>query len=187
MTSSCPPPARSRWPLLLLCLLFLGPALLAGALYLSGWKPVGSRQHGELLDPPVDLRALPARHPDGRPLDWLAGERHWRVLVAPEPGCGTECVDLSQDLAKVWQLLGHTADNVEILWLGSAPAGHVLPTGLQPMAPSPALRAALPGLPDPAGTPVHVVDPNGFVILRYAPGFDPAGLRADLAKLLKLK
>jgi len=24
------------------------------------------------------------------------------------------------------------------------------------------------------------------VILRYAPGFDPAGLRADLAKLTKL-
>ena len=30
-------------------------------------------------------------------------------------------------------------------------------------------------------------DPYGFVILRYPPGFDPAGLRADVAKLLKLK
>ncbi|MCW0416325.1 hypothetical protein NB689_002079 [Xanthomonas sacchari] len=39
---------------------------------------------------------------------------------------------------------------------------------------------------DAAGVPVYVIDPNGFVVLRYAPGFDPAGLRADLAKLLKL-
>lgn len=39
---------------------------------------------------------------------------------------------------------------------------------------------------DAAGVPVYVIDPNGFVILRYAPGFDPAGLRADLVKLLKL-
>ena len=39
---------------------------------------------------------------------------------------------------------------------------------------------------DPAGIPVYVIDPNGFVVLRYAPGFDTAGLRADLAKLLKL-
>jgi hypothetical protein len=31
-----------------------------------------------------------------------------------------------------------------------------------------------------------VIDPNGFVVLRYAPGFDPVGLRADVAKLLKL-
>mgnify|MGYP000885191727 CR=1 FL=1 len=30
---------------------------------------------------------------------------------------------------------------------------------------------------DPAGVPVYVVDPNGFVILRYAPGFDPGGWR----------
>jgi hypothetical protein len=56
---------------------------------------------------------------------------------------------------------------------------------------SDALRAGLPRSAVDTGTllrglPVYVVDPNGFVILRYAPGFDPAGLRADLAKLTKL-
>ena len=51
----------------------------------------------------------------------------------------------------------------------------------------PALRAALPRSADPAGIPLYVVDPNGFVILRYAPQADPAGLRADVARLLKLK
>ena len=51
----------------------------------------------------------------------------------------------------------------------------------------PDLRAALPAVDDPAGTPVYVIDPNGFVIMRYAPGFDMAGLRKDLATLLKLK
>ena len=54
-----------------------------------------------------------------------------------------------------------------------------------------ALRAGLPRLHpvagEPAqGVPVYVIDPNGFVVLRYTPGFDPAGLRADLSKLLKL-
>jgi hypothetical protein len=53
------------------------------------------------------------------------------------------------------------------------------------------LHAGLPRLqPAPGeprdGVPVYVIDPNGFVILRYPPGFDPSGLRADLAKLLKL-
>ena len=52
---------------------------------------------------------------------------------------------------------------------------------------SPALRAKLPGVDDPAGIPVYVIDPNGFVVLRYAPGFDPGGLRTDLSRLLKLK
>ena len=37
------------------------------------------------------------------------------------------------------------------------------------------------------GVPAYVVDPYGFVILRYPPGFDPSGLRADVARLVKLK
>ena len=49
------------------------------------------------------------------------------------------------------------------------------------------VRAQLPNVDDPAGTPVYVVDPHGFVVLRYAPGFDPGGLRTDVARLLKLK
>jgi hypothetical protein len=49
-----------------------------------------------------------------------------------------------------------------------------------------ALRARLPQVDDAAGTPVYVIDPHGFVILRYAPGFDPGHLRTDVAKLIKL-
>jgi hypothetical protein len=49
-----------------------------------------------------------------------------------------------------------------------------------------ALLDGLPRVHDAAGVPVYVIDPNGFVVLRYAPGFDPAGLRADMSKLLKL-
>ena len=60
----------------------------------------------------------------------------------------------------------------EWLWLGAAAAQ---------------LRAALPGVDDPAGTPLYVIDPNGFVVLRYPPHADPAGLRTDVARLLKLK
>jgi hypothetical protein len=33
---------------------------------------------------------------------------------------------------------------------------------------------------------VWLIDPNGFVVLRYAPGFDPGDLRTDLARLLKI-
>ena len=39
---------------------------------------------------------------------------------------------------------------------------------------------------DPAGVPVYVIDPNGFVILRYAPGFDPGSCAPTSRKLLKL-
>ncbi|MEE7567725.1 hypothetical protein HH297_15775, partial [Xanthomonas sp. Kuri4-3] len=73
-----------------------------------------------------------------------------------------------------------------LLWIGPPPQGLPALSELRVLRPEPALRQGLPRVDDAAGVPVYVIDPNGFVILRYAPGFDPAGLRADLAKLLKL-
>jgi hypothetical protein len=65
------------------------------------------------------------------------------------------------------------------------------PGTLKLLAPDSRLRAGLPRVDETAatvrGVPAYVVDPYGFVILRYPPGFDPAGLRADVAKLLKVK
>lgn len=35
--------------------------------------------------------------------------------------------------------------------------------------------------------PTWLVDPYGFTVLRYAPGFDPGDLRTGLARLLKIE
>lgn len=176
-----------RRTLLLLFAVFFGAMALAGVLRFSGWQPAGHRNNGELLRPPVDLRAQPPRLATGAAYAWNDGEKTWRILVAPSPECGQSCVTLSQGLVKVWQLFGHNADNVDILWLGKAPAPLVGVPALRELASAPAWRATLPGVDDPAGTPVYVVDPNGFVIMRHAPGSDLGGLRKDLATLLKLK
>ena len=47
------------------------------------------------------------------------------------------------------------------------------------------LSAVLPEKESPAGYPVYLIDPDGFVALHYPAGFDPSGLRKDLAKLVK--
>jgi hypothetical protein len=149
--------------------------------------PAGLRNHGELLQPPADLRDARPLLADGTPYDWQPAERTWRIVAAPAPGCTTECAQLVGELDKVWQLFGHNADQVEILWLGPLPPAAPALTELRVLRADPALRAALPRVEDPAGTPLYVIDPNGFVVLRYPPRADPAGLRADVARLLKLK
>jgi len=176
-----------RRTLLLLFAVFFGAMTLAAVLRFSGWQPAGHRNVGQLLQPPVDLRAQPPLLATGTPYTWKSEDKTWRILVAPPAGCNDSCVTLSQGLLKVWQLFGHNADNVEILWLGVPPAPLAGAPSLRELAPSPALRAALPGVDDPAGVPVYVVDPNGFVIMRHAPGTDLGGLRKDMATLLKLK
>ena len=178
---------RNRWLLVVIALAFFGTALVAGALRFGGWQPQANRQHGELLSPYADLRARVPRLADGGDYRWDPTARQWRIVVAPPAGCADACVELTRQLDLVWQLTGRHADRVHLLWIGDWPAAGIRHSEVRVLAPDPALRAALPRVDDPAGVPVYVVDPNGFVILRYAPGFDPGHLRADLARLLKLK
>lgn len=185
---------RNRGLLLLVFALFFGTMIVAGALRFSGWQPAGMRNKGELLKPPVDLRARAPRLATGEAYAWNPGQRQWRILAVPPAACGQACDAVARDLDIVWRMAGQNADHVDVLWL-CAEAGCTAPSPLREdrmlrvLAPDDALRAALPGAgaaSAAAGVPVYIIDPNGFVILRYAPGTDLMGLREDLSKLLKL-
>ncbi len=182
---------RNRFVLLAIFALFFGSLLFAGALRFSGWRPAGTKAHGELLQPPSDLRGVVPRLINGEAYHWNPAQRIWRIAVAPPADCTVACARLARQIDTVWQLMGQASDHVQVLWIGSPPAVAMHGGALQVMQPSDPLLAGLPrrqpaaGEP-PHGVPVYIIDPNGFVILRYAPGFDPSGLRTDLAALTKL-
>ena len=73
-----------------------------------------------------------------------------------------------------------------MLWFGEVPEQAPEYRAFLPMAASPALRAKLPASHVDGSLAVYLIDPNGFLVMRYAPGFDPTGLRKDLARLLKV-
>lgn len=177
---------RNRRLLLVIAVMIFGSFLFAGVLRFSGWRPHGMKNKGELLQPPGDLRTLHPRLASGDAYAWNPVERHWRVLVAAPENCGTRCDQLASDLDKVWQLMGRNADHLEIFWLGTVPASAPATSHQRAFVDAPELRAALPRSTD-AGPVTYVVDPNGFAILRYAPGQDPGDLRSDLSKLLRLR
>ncbi|MGH8031147.1 MAG: hypothetical protein ACREO8_01990 [Luteimonas sp.] len=178
---------RNRLLLVGIFAIFFGGLLIAGALRFSGWQPSGMKNRGELLSPSADLRALVPRLDDGSAYRWAPVERRWRIALAPPADCAAACVELARELDLVWQLFGKDADRVDILWIGTPPPpGATRGAATRLLRADAALRARLPRVDDPRGVPVYVVDPNGFVILRYAPGTDPGDLRADLSKLLKL-
>lgn len=189
--STDPQARRNRGLLIAIVAMFFGSMLIAGLLRFSGWRPEGMKNHGELLDPPADLRRVVPTGIDGSEYTWQPEARLWRIVLAPPANCVEECDRLAADIDKVWRLFGKDADRLHVLWVCAtpsctAPAAAPPAATLHVLQPNAAFVAGLPGSQDPAGVPVYVIDPNGFVILRYPPGFDLGGLRADLAKLLKL-
>jgi len=61
---------RNRMLLLLIFTVFLGSAAGAVLLRLSGWQPQGMGNHGELLNPPGDLRQVTPKLVDGSTYHW---------------------------------------------------------------------------------------------------------------------
>ena len=160
--------SRNRTMFVLIVVIFLGSALIAGALRLSGWQPEGSRAHGELFDPPVDARALVPRLQDGGDYPWEPDERIWRVVVVPPAGCSAPCAELSA--ISTWCGACSAATPTACTRCGRARRRKAWCATARCAWSNPiraARRAAARGRP--AGVPVYVIDPNGFVILRYAP------------------
>ena len=180
---------RNRWALLAIAGLFFGAMALAGFLRFSGWRPAGLKNNGELLQPPADLRKVAPVLADGTTYAWNPATRTWRIAAVARDCDGARadaCATLLRQLDTVWQLMGKDADRVHVLWVGALPTGGPRPATLRAIVPTDALRDGFPRAQDPKGMPVYLLDPNGFVVLRYAPGFDPADLRTDLSRLLKV-
>lgn len=181
---------RSRAVLLLIAAMFVAPFALALVLYYADWQPTHTKNHGELIKPPRDLRGLDLRRANGTPFAWNHADHTWRVLVVPPEHCGETCVRLADTLRRIWIGVGHDADRVQVLWIGEAPPQAESFRALLPLQASPALQSRLPeqariDASAAVSVPVYVIDPSGYLILRYAPGFEPAGLRKDLVQLLK--
>ena len=180
---------RNRGMLVAIFLLFFGGMLVAGLLRFSGWRPEGSKNKGEMLQPYGDLREYAPTLADGAAYRWKDSPRTWRIMAMPrdcDAARAADCARLLADFDKVWRLMTKDADRVHVLWAGAMPPGVVAPEEVRIVRADDGLRAGLPRWDDAAGDAAWLVDPNGFVVLRYAPGFDPGDLRTDLARLLKI-
>lgn len=179
------PRNRNRLVLVALAALFAAPLLGAILLHASGWEPSRTRNHGELLRPAIGLGDLPLRRADGTVYAWEPGERRWRIAVVAPRECAAACTDLVAGLDKVWQLQGRHADRLDVLWFGPVPESAQPFRRFVPMRPDEAMNARLPGLRHDGAPAAWLVDPAGYVALRYPPGFDLAHLREDVARMLK--
>ena len=176
---------RSRLVLLLIAAMFLSSFGIAAFLRFSGWQPAHSKNFGELLQPPRDLGGQHLLRADGQPYEWNPQANTWRIVAVPAADCERACVAMIDTLRRIWETEGRQADRVDVLWFGPVPAGAPSFRRFVPMQPNAALAAALPEAASRDALPVYLIDPSGFLVMRYRAGFAPADLHKDLGKLIK--
>ncbi|GAA0717631.1 hypothetical protein [Dokdonella soli] len=180
------PDTRKRIGLVLIMLLFAAPLLTAYVLNAVGWRPAGTRNYGEMIEPPQDLTAARFVLADGRPLQWKDADWSWTVFALTGPGCAQQCIARIDELRRARLTLNQNAYRVRVVVLDdSLPAATL--AALSPVEVARDADAKLAGLRPTAADQVAVAfaDPHGFLVLRYAVGYDANKLRKDLAKLVK--
>jgi len=183
---------KSRAQLLLLVAVFFVPLAIAFALYYGAWRPAGSTNHGELLDPPRPLPSAPLTSVSGAPFDAGLSSGKWSLVYVGDGACDPRCREaltlmrqtrlaLNDDLSRVQRVFLAAGACCDSGYLDAEHAGLIVAR-----TDSAAGEAMLKEFPDVRGGRIYIVDPLGNLMMSYAPDAPPKGLLEDLKKLLKL-
>lgn len=192
---------RGRRTLILVTAIFMLPVVLATVLYVTGWRPSGrSLQYGELLAAPRPIGEAVLSAVDGGTWRFSELQGRWALVVFDRLPCDARCQTNLYNVQQVRLAQGRDAVRVERLFIALAPAAE--PQRAELAARYPGLRvlhgapAAVSALARDFATAdgtaldglarVYVIDPHGNLVMSYAPGADPSGMRKDLARLLRL-
>ena len=182
-------PGRGRLQLVLIAAVFFGPLLFATWLYYGGdaIQPTGRSNHGELLEPIVNLR-------DRLPESALYAENdgHWLLLYANDGTCDDACAQALYTIRQSRLMLGREMERVRRIFLhGETPPDTLLIVGehdglvtLEDAALGGILATKLPAGVEPGG--YYLIDPLSNLVMYFRPGINPSDMVDDIKHLLRL-
>lgn len=194
---------RSRFTLVLLLLVCVGPFLMAwlwygfqGPLDMSGTTNAGELVHPAQPLEPVTLPVITARSDtaDGE----LPVERRWTVVYVAADGCGPDCREVLWATRQIRLSLGRDMGRVKrVLLLPEAQADrdyfqseHADLTVLNldaAEAESFVRQLELEdGVAPATSGRLYIIDPLGNLMMYFLPGFDPDDFMDDMKRLLRV-
>lgn len=189
---------RSRAQIWILVAMFFAPLLIAFLLYYGadGWRPPGSTNHGDLIDParPLPQAALQSSTGAAIAADFMHGK--WNVVYIGEGRCDARCREaltlmrqtrlaLGDDLTRVQRIFLVTGNCCDHAYLDAEHEG-LIAARADDEAGAALVEEFWSGAPASQPGRIYIVDPLGNLMMSYAPDAERKGLLEDLKKLLKL-
>ncbi|MGE5469577.1 MAG: hypothetical protein ACM3X0_02135 [Bacteroidota bacterium] len=181
MTASAPslPRTTSGLPMLALIVALLAlPFVIAGGLYLTGWQPERSGNHGTLLSPPPVL-----------PLENGELQGKWLLILAGRGPCDATCAARIDEMRRIQVSLNKDMGRLRRVVLSDMASDGVL-GDFRRRQPDLVIAAAPPEWLPCAGADgtayrFYLGDPQGRMIMSYQPEVAGKAVRADLDRLLR--
>lgn len=183
---------KNRRTILLLFLVFVAPLAASWLLYLNTDRlGLPTTNQGEFVKPPRALiyANLPLPLTGGSlASDYLSNHR-WTLVYVGSPDCGADCEQALNVTRQTRLALGEQVDRVQRLYLvdGKPAKPGILEQDTALTVADASGEGVLLRQFDPpaaADRSIYVVDPHGYLVMRYSLDADPKGLLKDLRHLL---
>jgi hypothetical protein len=170
--------------------LFVLPISLAMYLHFSGWRPGSTMNHGSLVQParPAPEMRLQAIGSPGGGKSVFDGK--WNLVVVSPGNCNEACLNNLYSIRQIHIGQGKHQQRVRRILIVGDKADRL--DGILTSYPELTVDTLEEWLSfgDTAvpldSNRVYMVDPLGNYMMYYAPGFEAAGIRRDLARLLRV-
>jgi hypothetical protein len=186
---------RRRTRTLLLCtfLVFMLPVVAAWMLniFAPDWRPFGTTNHGTLIQPVRSISADGLQAVDGSAMDPGYFSGRWTVVHIPGRPCAQPCIEVLTRSIQVRKALGEDMKRVQLMIaLNQAEAAQS--AGIPPSVTRVLINADWLATFVAAKTPqeqpfsIYLIDPQGYLMMRYPPDVEQRALLSDLKRLLKI-
>ena len=195
--SSASRPTSKLVPTFVLIVAFL-PIVASVLLYVSGWRPTSTVNHGELITPALPLADHALHDVDGKVANLSDLRGQWVMLYVDAADCPATCTDNLYRMRQTYIAQGKERERIERVFIttdgGATPALKAQLADYSGMQIWAADATALSAIANDFGIDagqlvqqhnIYLIDPMGNYFMRYSPTIDPAGLRKDLERLLK--
>jgi hypothetical protein len=166
------------------------PFLTAYGLHAAHWRPAAVASHGTLVEPGPALPLGALRGADGQALGPASLRGRWLMVLALPGGCEASCRARLDEMRRIRVALYRDMSRVARLVLAD-PGDPVLQAAARAEPDLLVARGAGPWLDlsaadgAEAAPRLYLVDPLGQLVMRYPARPEPAGVKADLERLLK--